>query len=260
MTARDPKGAGLRVRALTRRYGRSLALDNVDLTVSPGSVHGLIGPNGAGKTTLMAALLALVHPDSGELMYDGAPLAAVARRVPGGVAGSVEQPRFYGYLTALRNLEVLARLDAPGGLDPSDALERVDLTSESDTLAARLSMGMRQRLAIAAALMRRPALLVLDEPTGGLDPVGADALLQLVRGLAAEGRSVLLSSHDLAMVAEVCDAVTVLVRGRVVRSAAVDTLIAEAPPPTYRLRTGDDYEARTMLEDLPGLRNPAWFR
>src|SRR6202012_1373138 len=102
-------------------------------------------------------------------------------------------------------------------------------------------------------LMRQPVLLVLDEPTGGLDPLGAEALLTLIRGLAAEGRSVLLSSHDLTLVADVCDDVTILVAGRVVRSAPVERLLAEAPPPTYRVRTGDDYEAWTMLDGLPGV-------
>ena len=247
MTSHPSQGADLVVRALTRRYGRVAALSDVDLTVPAGTVHGLIGPNGAGKTTLLGVLLGLVRADSGQLSLGEQPLRAAASRVPGGLAGSVEQPRFYGYLTARRNLEVLARLDAPGGLRPEVAMSRVGLERQAATKAARLSMGMRQRLAIAAALMRRPALLVLDEPTGGLDPDGAADLLHLVRGLAADGCSVVLSSHDLALVADVCDDVTVLVHGRVVRSAPVARLMAEAPPASYRLRTSNDRRALELI-------------
>ena len=253
MTTGRREGAGLAVRALTRRFGPVVALNRVDLEVPAGTVHGLIGPNGAGKTSLMAVLLGLVRADSGEARLDGVPLGAAARRVPGGVAGSVDQPRFYGYLTARRNLEVLARLDGIGGLPVTQALELVGLIGQADTKAARLSMGMRQRLAIAASLLRRPGLLVLDEPTSGLDPTGANDLLRLVRGLADDGRSVLLSSHDLVMVSDVCDDVTVMARGRVVRSAAVETLVAEAPAPTYRLRTSDDAAALSLLDDTRDL-------
>ncbi|MGI8699870.1 MAG: ABC transporter ATP-binding protein [Nocardioidaceae bacterium] len=252
MTGLHQEGAGLEVRALTRRFGGVLALDDVDLCVPAGTVHGLIGPNGAGKTTMLAVLLGLVRADSGDLRLAGRPLAQAGRAVPGGMAGTVEQPRFYGYLTARRNLEVVAGLDAPGGLDPAAALDAVALGDEADTAVAKLSMGMRQRLAIAAALLRRPRLLVLDEPTTGLDPRGAASLLQLVRSLAADGRSVLLSSHDLVMVAEICDDVTILVRGRVARSGSVAALVGEAPPPTYRLRTSGDATAQAIVADVPG--------
>ncbi len=246
-------GPRLDVRGLRKGYGEVDALAGVDLAVPAGTVHGLIGPNGAGKTTVLSIVLGLARAGAGSVHLDGHPFDQVTRRVPGGVAGSVEEPRFYPYLTARANLELLVRLDDPGGLSPAEALARVGLADLAAAKARGLSMGMRQRLMIAAALVRRPGLLVLDEPTGGLDPRGAADLLALVRGLALDGCGVLLSSHDLGAVAEACDDVTVLVRGAVVRSAPVSTLVAEAPAPTYRLATSDDLAAMQALTGATGL-------
>lgn len=244
---------GLEVRGLHKRYGGVDALAGVDLAVPAGTVHGLIGPNGAGKTTLLSIVLGLTRAGAGTVHLGGQPLARVAGQVPGGVAGSVEEPRFYPFLSAQANLELLVRLDDPGGLAPRVALARVGLGDKAQSKARGLSMGMRQRLMVAAALVRRPGLLVLDEPTGGLDPTGAAELLALVRRLSADGCGVLLTSHDLATVAEACDNVTVLVGGSVVRTAPTSTLIAEAPAPTYRLLTSDDLAAQCLLLRANGL-------
>lgn len=232
--------SGLHIRGLTKRYADVLAVDTVDLSVAPGRVHGLVGPNGAGKSTLMAAMLGLIAADGGTMELRGRPLADVRGRVPGGVAGTVEEPRFYPYLSAQANLELLALLDDTGGMAPGEALQRVDLSGMASVQVSGFSMGMRTRLGVAACLLRSPALLVLDEPTSGLDPGAAADLLVLLRELADGGACVVLSSHDLAAVHDVCDDVTVLVGGRVVTSGQMAALTELAPPPSFVLSTSDD--------------------
>ncbi|GAA2091894.1 ABC transporter ATP-binding protein [Microlunatus panaciterrae] len=244
--------AGLRVTGLTKAYRGVAALEDVELEVRPGRMHGLVGPNGAGKSTLLAALLGLLDPDSGSMEFDGMALGALRSRVPGGIAGAVEEARFYPYLDAEANLEVLARLDDAGGMSPTDALGRVGLQSRASTKVAAFSMGMRARLGVAACLMRSPALLVLDEPTGGLDPGVAADLLALLRELADGDVSVLLSSHDLEAVAGACDDVTILVRGRVVMSTPTQALAGLAPPEVV-LRTSDDDAALAVAVSLAGV-------
>jgi ABC-2 type transport system ATP-binding protein len=219
---------------LVKTFGPVTALDGVDLTVLPGTVHGLLGPNGAGKTTLLRALLGLVRLDAGVL------------EVPGTVGGFVEAPGAYPYLTGRQNLELLAALDdRPGDVD--EALARVDLVERADTKVRGWSLGMRQRLGIAAGLLRRPDVLVLDEPANGLDPLGARALRDLVRGLADGGLTVLLCSHDLAEVDAVCDEVTVMVRGRVRWAGAIADL--RARPGRCIVRTSDDLLAAQLVTD-----------
>jgi ABC-2 type transport system ATP-binding protein len=222
-------------RGLFKSYGTVTALDGLDLFVAPGSVHGLLGPNGAGKTTLLRVLLGLVHLDRGTCEVEGA------------VGGFVEAPGSWPYLTGRQNLEVLSGMDdAPG--DVSGALERVGLIERADTKVAGWSLGMRQRLGIAAGLLRQPQLLVLDEPANGLDPLGARQLRDLIRELAAEGLTVLLCSHDLSEVAAVCSDVTVVARGRDVWQGPVADLTAR--PGRCLMTTSDDARARE-LADFP---------
>jgi len=230
---------------LSKTYHDVIALDRVDLTVRPGRVHGLVGPNGAGKSTLMAALLGLIEVDAATLELDGVPLRMIRHRVPGGIAGAVEEARFYPYLTAAANLEVLAGLDDPGGLTAGEALEQVGLGGRANSKVAGFSMGMRARLGVAACLMRAPSLLVLDEPTSGLDPGVAADLLLLLHELAASDVSVILSSHDLVTVADSCDDVTVLVEGSVVVSSPM-TVLAGMVTPRFILHTSDDLAARAV--------------
>ncbi|MCW2599279.1 MAG: transporter related [Frankiales bacterium] len=229
-------------RALRKSYGDGVALDDVDLTVHEGAVHGLLGPNGAGKTTLLRALLGLVRLDAGTL------------EVQGTVGGFVETPGAYPYLTGRQNLQILAGLDdCPGDVD--EVLRRVDLADRSDTLVNGWSLGMRQRLGIAAGLLRRPDVLVLDEPANGLDPLGARGLRDLVRELAAEGLTVLLCSHDLAEVDALCEDVTVLVGGQVVWSGAVTDL--RARPGRFLVSTSaDDRALRLAVDGLAASPRP----
>ena len=233
--------AALTARGLRKAYDGIHALDGVDLTVTAGGVHGLLGPNGAGKSTLLRALLGLVRLDAGTL------------EVAGTVGGFVETPGAYPYLTGRQNLELLAGLDDEPG-DVAEVLRRVDLADRADSKVSGWSLGMRQRLGIAAGLLRRPDLLVLDEPANGLDPLGARALRDLVRELAGDGLTVLLCSHDLAEVDALCEDVTVLVAGRVVWTGAAADL--RSRPGRSLLRTSDDTRALALapagLQVAPG--------
>ena len=236
-----------------KRYGTVTALDGVDLRVAPGTVHGLLGPNGAGKTTVLRILLALVRPDSGTVDVLGDPV--VPHRAPAGVAGFVESPSFYPYLSAQANLDLLASLDGghadAGTVD--DLLARVGLAGRGADRVSGFSLGMRQRLGIAAALLREPRLLILDEPANGLDPAGMREMRTLVRDLAADGHTVLLSSHLMAEVEQVCQDLTILRAGRVVYHGTLDALRDKAPAPAHHLRTSHDAAARAAAAECPGV-------
>jgi ABC-2 type transport system ATP-binding protein len=241
-------------RGLTKRYGAILAVDDVALNVDAGDVYGFLGPNGAGKTTTLRMLLGLIRPSEGSVeLFGRDPLVAGARALEG-VAGFVEAPRFYPYLSARKNLELLAAYDggdAAGRIDP--VLELVDLRERARDRVGGYSHGMRQRLGIAAALLRDPRLLLLDEPATGLDPAGMRDMRALIRRLAGEGMTVMLSSHLLAEVEEVCDRVSIIRSGRIVYEGALAAL-KRAGESGYRLRTTDDARAAAICAAQPGLR------
>jgi ABC-2 type transport system ATP-binding protein len=244
---------------VSKWYGDREALSGIDLIVSPGELHGLLGPNGAGKTTLMRVLLGLVRRDAGDVNLLGQRLDSNEGRVPDGVAGFVEAPAFYPYLSGRRNLALLARLDGDGSASSraalvDDVLERVDLSERADERVGGYSAGMRQRLGVAAALMRSPRLLLLDEPTSSLDPAGARDVRALARGLADEGVAVVLSSHDMAEVEELCATLTFIHEGRVVFSGSIGGLRALAPPHVHALHTSDDRAALDLASRRPHLR------
>ncbi len=242
-------------RGLTKWFGETTALDQVDFTVSPGVVHGLLGPNGAGKTTLLAALFGLVLPDEGTLRLFGRTRAEAGSGWLHGVGGFVETPRFYPYLSGRQNLAVLAGLDGGDAADLIDAaLERVGLANARRQKVRGYSLGMRQRLGLAAAMLRRPRLLILDEPTNGMDPAGIRDLRAALRRLARDGVTVVLSSHDMAQVEEICDAVTVLRHGRVVFAGNLDVMQADAPDPVWRVRTSDDSAALDRAKQVTGVK------
>ncbi len=245
----------VRARGLVKRYESAIAVDRVDLEVHPGEVRGLLGPNGAGKTTLLRMLFGLVAPDAGTIELFGRLPHASDRPSLQGVAGFVEDPAFYPYLSGRANLELLAELDG-GVAHPriDDALERVDLLGRERDRVSGYSSGMRQRLGIAAALLREPRLLLLDEPTSGLDPVGAREVGALLRELASHGVAVLLSSHLIGEIESICDCYTVLAGGRVAWSGTAERLRAQAPASAYVLSTSDDERALELAERTPGLR------
>jgi ABC-2 type transport system ATP-binding protein len=243
----------VRARAITKSYGEVVALDGVDLDVVSGEIHGLVGPNGAGKTTLLALLLQLTLADAGTLELLGRP---VSRRLalPDGVAGFVDGPGLYPALTARQNLVASARLrgDPTDGVD--DALAEVGLSDVAGDRVRGFSLGMRQRLGLAAALLTRPSLLVLDEPANGLDPAGTRQVHRVLSRLAAEGTSIILSSHRMDDLTALCSTVTILATGRIVFSGPVPKLASEVGELDFRLRTSDVVAARRIASRTPGLR------
>jgi ABC-2 type transport system ATP-binding protein len=243
----------IEARGLVKRYGPITAVDHVDLTVSAGDVYGYLGPNGAGKTTSLRMLLGLIRPDEGSAKLFGRDPLLEGARALDGVAGFVEAPRFYPYLSGRRNLELVAALDGDGAAGRIDeALETVDLADRARDKVGGYSHGMRQRLGIAGALLRAPRLLLLDEPTTGLDPAGMRDMRALVRRLADQGMTVLLSSHLMAEVEELCDRVAIVGSGRLLYEGSLAGLIASAAG-RYELRTTDDARAAAIAERVDGV-------
>jgi len=245
----------VRARGLVKRYGEVTAVDHVDLNVRAGDVYGFLGPNGAGKTTTLRMALGLITPSEGSVeLFGRDPLRCGARALEG-VAGFVEAPRFYPYLGARKNLQLLAALDGGGARERIDeVLEIVELTPRAGHRVGGYSHGMKQRLGIAAALLRRPRLLILDEPGTGLDPGGMRDMRQLIRRLADEGITVLLSSHQLPEVQELCDRVAIVDSGRVVYEGALADLRRQGGA-GYRLRTTDDALALRIAAEQPGIEH-----
>jgi len=248
------RARAVRARRITKCFGDVVALDEIDLDVAPGQIHGLVGPNGAGKTTLLGLLLGLAVADSGKLEILGTPIRR-AMDAPDGVAGFVDGPGLYPSLTARQNLAALARLRGrdPRGAGIDEALDQVGLTNVADDRAGGFSLGMRQRLGLAAALLTRPKLLILDEPSNGLDPAGSRHVHRVLTGLAAEGAGIVLSSHRMDDVEALCSEVTILATGRVVFAGPLSKLAAENRELDYRLRTSDPVKARALAEEAPGI-------
>jgi ABC-2 type transport system ATP-binding protein len=242
----------IEVRGLVKRYDELVAVAGIDLTVEAGDVYGYLGPNGAGKTTSLRMMLGLIRPTEGTVRLFGRdPLAGVGALQ--GVAGFVEAPAFYPYLSGRRNLELLAAFDGDGAQGRIDtALDTVELADRAGDRVGGYSHGMRQRLGIAASLLRDPRLLLLDEPATGLDPAGMRDMRRLIRRLADEGMTVLLSSHLLGEVEELCNRVAIVRRGGIVYEGAIAELRRSAGA-RYRLATSDDARARELCRAAPGI-------
>ncbi len=204
---------------LTKQYGEHVAVDRMNLTVLPGEIYGFLGPNGAGKTTTLRMLLGLVRPTSGSVRLFGRPPGALD-----GVGALIESPGFYPYLSGSDNLKVLARYSGTDPLRVGEVLAMVDLADRGKDRYSAYSLGMKQRLGVAAALLKDPRLLILDEPTNGLDPAGMADMRVLIRRLGAEGCTVLLSSHMLGEVQQICDRVGVVSHGRLIAENTVAEL------------------------------------
>jgi ABC-2 type transport system ATP-binding protein len=244
--------APVEARGLVKRYGEIVAVDHVNLTVQRGDVFGYLGPNGAGKTTSLRMLLGLIRPTEGAVRLFGRDPLIDGARALDGVAGFVEGPRFYPYLSGRRNLRLLADFD--GGATAAkieEVLELVELADRGKDRVGGYSHGMKQRLGIAASLLRDPQLLLLDEPTTGLDPAGMRDMRTLVTRLAGEGITILLSSHVLAEVEELCNRVAIIRKGTIIYEGLLDELLRSASG-GYRLHTTDDERARTILLALQG--------
>jgi ABC-2 type transport system ATP-binding protein len=248
---------------LTKRFGEQVVVDNLDLAVPRGSVFGFLGPNGSGKTTTIRMLMGLAYPSAGRVRILGHPLPAEAAQVLPSVGAIIEGPAFYPYLSGRANLE---RFDVVGPRGPvrgrsarrdrrvrvDEALERVGLTAAGAKRVRAYSLGMRQRLALAGALVRPVELLVLDEPTNGLDPQGTREVRNLVRKLAAEGTTVFLSSHLLSEIEQVCSHAAVLFNGKAVASGTLPEL-RDAQRPVLRVETPDPVPALATLRATAGI-------
>jgi len=239
-------------RDLTKRYGRIAAVESLDLTVRRGEVYGFLGPNGAGKTTTLRMLLGLIRPTSGD--------ARVLGEKPGSPAGLgkvgalVESPAFYPYLSGQDNLRVMARYSGVRSPRIAEVLERVELSGRAKDKFRKYSLGMKQRLGVAAALLKDPDLLVLDEPTNGLDPKGMADMRDLIRRLGKEDRTVLLSSHLLGEVEQICDRVGVISKGSLVAEGSVAELRGKQG---LLVRAEPIEEAARIAEKLVGVEEVA---
>jgi ABC-2 type transport system ATP-binding protein len=246
----------IEVRGLVKRYGEITAVDDVDLTVNSGDVFGYLGPNGAGKTTSLRMMLGLIRPSAGSVRLFGRDpqMSVVALD---GVAGFVEAPMFYPYLSGLDNLKLCAAFDGgEGRATIDDVLEIVELRDRAGDKVKGYSHGMRQRLGIASALLRSPRLLLLDEPATGLDPAGMRDMRLLIRDLGERGITVLLSSHQMNEVEELCNRVAIIRKGRVAYEGSLAELRSKAGV-SYRLRTTDDAKARGVCTDQQGIEELA---
>ncbi|GAB3831113.1 ABC transporter ATP-binding protein [Kribbella italica] len=212
----------VQVQGLTKRYGDTVAVDGVDLQVRPGEVYGFLGPNGAGKTTTLRILTGLIAPTSGSVeVLGGSPGQA---KVLARTGSMIESPAFYPYLSGLDNLRLLAEYAEVARARVREVLELVDLAERAKDRFSTYSLGMKQRLGVAAALLKDPELVILDEPTNGLDPAGMRDMRRLIRELGSDGRTVVLSSHLLGEVQQVCDRVGIINAGRMVAEHDVEEL------------------------------------
>jgi ABC-type multidrug transport system ATPase subunit len=241
----------VQTRDLTKVYGgRITAVNRVALSVRRGEVYGFLGPNGAGKTTTLRMLVGLVRPTAGSATVLGKPPGHPEALARTGVL--IESPGFYPYLSGRDNLRVVARYAGVAGGRVDDVLELVGLTDRASDRYAGYSLGMKQRLGVAAALLKDPELLVLDEPTNGLDPAGMRDMRALIRELGSRGHTVLLSSHLLGEVQQVCDRVGVIARGELIAESTVAELRGEAG----LLVAAEPLElARAAAEELLGAEN-----
>jgi len=254
---------GVATAGLTRRFGRQTAVDEVSLQVPAGAVYGFLGPNGSGKTTTIRMLLGLVAPHAGSIEVLGQPMPSSAGRVLPQVGALIEGPAFHPYLSGQDNLRRLDACDRTA--DPrtrrhrvDEALHRVGLTAAARKKYRQYSLGMKQRLGLAAALLQPRELLILDEPTNGLDPQGTREVRTLVRSLAADGTTVLVSSHLLTEVEQVATHVGIMSAGRLLAQGPLDEVLGQTAA-TLRVETTEPAQAAQVLTGL-GLAGVAWDR
>jgi ABC-2 type transport system ATP-binding protein len=233
---------------LTKRYSATAVVDHVDLRIRQGEVYGFLGPNGAGKTTTLRMLLGLVAPSGGSVSVMGA--APGSRQALASVGAMVETPAFYPFLSGRDNLRMLAAYAGVSGQRIDAVLELVDLSARAGDPFRAYSLGMKQRLGVAAALLKDPPLLMLDEPTNGLDPAGMADMRKLIRRLGNEGTTVLLSSHLMGEVEQVCDRVGIIAKGRIVFEGTVNDLRGDE---VVLARVSEPLRARQLVAGLPGV-------
>jgi ABC-2 type transport system ATP-binding protein len=248
---------GLRKSYRHRLRRSSVAVDGLYLRVPEGGVYGFLGPNGSGKTTTIRCLLGLVRPDDGQCQILGSDVRKGLTDVVDRVGSIVETPTFFGGFSGRDNLELLAKARGFGKSSIDEALERVGLADRADDRFRTYSLGMKQRLGLAAVLIKDPEVLVLDEPANGLDPAGLKEIRDLLRSLADEGRTVFLSSHLLSEVQLICDRVAILSRGRCIAQGPVDEVLSVRGGSAFVVRSERIARAKAVLKQA-GF--PATFR
>ncbi len=243
----------LAVRGLRKSYGSRVALDGLNLSVPSGVVYGFLGPNGAGKTTTMRLLTGLIRPDAGVIELLGSSVERSDRRRLFEVGALIETPSFYPYLSGLENLRALAATGAPTPSERiAELLELVGLAERARHAVSTYSLGMKQRLGIAAALLSDPRLLLLDEPANGLDPAGIVALRDTLKHLADAGKTVFVSSHILGEVRLLADVVGIIAAGRLVREAPIETFLQDGGLVRVRVAAGEVQRAVSILAAMTG--------
>ena len=235
----------LTVENLSKSYGRIQALKNVSFSVPEGTIFGILGPNGSGKTTTLGTITDILKPTSGSYRLFDQPASAASRRKIGTL---LETPNFYHYLSGVKNLEIAAEIKQHGKEDIDRVLEMVDLTRRKDSKFSTYSLGMKQRLAIASCLLGSPSVLIFDEPTNGLDPVGIAEIRELMKRLYREGKTIIMASHLLDEVEKVCTDMAILKRGELITSGKVKEILSGED--IVELSAADN---RRLFEVLNGL-------
>jgi ABC-2 type transport system ATP-binding protein len=249
----EPAGAAIETRGLTKRYGDMVAVDNLDLLVEEGKIFGFLGPNGAGKTTTMRMMLGLIRPTSGEARVLGMDIGTQLPEILARTGSIIENPTFYPYLSGRDNLRAVARLTGVSEGKIPEILELMDLTEAANRKFKTYSLGMKQRLAVGAALLNDPDLLILDEPANGLDPAGIVEMRDLMKRLKHQGHTVLISSHVLHEIEQICDRIAILNHGRIVVQGRVEELLHSHDRLEIRVQSPD--EAASILTSLSWVRS-----
>ena len=238
---------------LSKRFGKTLAVDNISFRVEQGQVYGFLGPNGSGKTTTIGMIVGITTPTSGDISLFGGASASELHRARRRIGGTLEQPNFYPYLTGRENLKVVAAIKGHGGKAVESVLKTVDMSERADKEFKRFSLGMKQRLALAAAMLGDPELIILDEPTNGLDPEGMVEIRELILMLAGLGKTIFLASHLLTEVERVCSHVAIIKNGRLLKYGTVEEVTSGVP--TYSLRAKDMDGLHAAVSNYPEIRS-----
>ena len=247
----------LSIKNLSKSFGKRKAVDNVSFDIREGEIFGFLGPNGAGKSTAIRSMLSLIKPDNGDVEIFGKSVKKQRNSALQGVGALVERPDFYEYLSAYRNLSLLATMDNVSKRRIDEVLEIVGLTDRREDKVKAYSQGMKQRLGIAQALLSNPKLLILDEPTNGLDPRGMKEVRDLIRKLSQEGITILLSSHILHEVEQVCTTMAIINLGKLIKIGSVHDLLNESDTSITEIRVEPLVKARKVLESLDYISNIA---
>jgi ABC-2 type transport system ATP-binding protein len=238
----------LRVEGLSKNYGKIQALKSVSFSVPGGTVFGILGPNGSGKTTLLGLIMDVLKPNGGSFKLFGETPTNIERKKIGTL---LETPNFYHYLNAVQNLRIAAEIKGRGQNDIDRVLEIVNLTARKNSRFSTYSLGMKQRLAIASALLGDPEVLVLDEPTNGLDPVGIAEIRQLIRQLSQSGKTIIMASHLLDEVEKVCTHVAILKMGTLITSGDVNEILVNED--LAEISSSDNNVLKEMMSTFPGV-------